>query len=90
MDTLRKIIKSMLLNEFGRSLSTVNNGPISFKDFPGYSVEIYPNGRDGYFAKVSYENNDISTIANFKSQEEANHYARKVVEKHRMKIGNNL
>jgi len=90
MNVLRKIIKHILLKEFGRNAHTINTNPITFKDFQDYEVEIFPNSRDGFLVNISFKGKSISEFANFKSQEEANHYARNIVDNHRVKFMNSF
>ena len=90
MNILRKIIRCILLKEVGRNMYTVNTNPITFQDFQDYEVEIFPNSREGFLVNVFFKGEKISEFANFKSQEEANHHARQIVDNHRVRFMNSF
>ena len=85
--TLRKYVRSIII-EIGRNIHSVHTSPISYKDFQDYDIEIYPTGDSNFIVSISFRGDLISTASNFKYQEEADQFARSVVDTHRVKFMN--
>ena len=90
MVTIRKCIRKIILKEFGRNFQTIDTNPISFKDFQDYEVEIFPTEDNAWLVSIAFRNKPISQFSKFGSQEEANHFARKTVEDHKVSFQNSL
>jgi len=67
-----------------RNIFTVNDEPISWDSLPGYDVEITFGLDDTYSTTVYFEGEKLGYTRTFNNHEEANHYARSVVDKHRI------
>jgi hypothetical protein len=90
MSSIRKFIRKTLLKEFGRNYQTINTNPISYKDFQDYDVEVFPSEDQNWLVSVSFRGKPISRFSRFGSMEEAEHFARKTVEDHKVKFQNSF
>ena len=88
MSNIRKLIREIILQEFGRNYRTINTNPISFKDFQDYDVELFPTENQQWLVSVEFRGKPIANFSRFASQEEANHFARTTVEKHKVSFQN--
>jgi hypothetical protein len=79
-----RLIRALVREEIGRNFHTVNNDPYSFLDYSDYEVDIIPMSPSGYLLSVSYNNYKLGNQHRFPSRQEAELYARKIVEKHRL------
>ena len=86
----KKYLRSLIREELGRNYHTLDNSPYSYSEHPDYDVEIYATPPDNYLLDVRYNDQKLGHNIKFNTREEAEHYARQVVEKHRLKIANNL
>ena len=66
-------------------MHTLNTEPFTFDDFEGYDVDITANVNDGYMLTVKYEGEKVSPSSVYGNYEEANHQARMIIDKHRVK-----
>jgi hypothetical protein len=67
-----------------RNIFTVDDEPISWDSLPGYDVEITYGLDDTYTVDVFFKDKKLGYSRQFNNNEEANHYARSVVDKHRI------
>ena len=88
MTPLKKFIRKIILKEFGRNYQTINTNPISYKDFQDYEVEVFPSEDQKWLVSVSFRGKPLSRLSRFGSMEEAEHFARKTVETHKVKFQN--
>jgi len=80
LDLLKKFIKE----EIGRNYHTLDNDPVTWDRFVDYNIESYPNENGQYTVDISYKGKKLTPTARFNNETEANHYARMVVDKHRV------
>ena len=76
-----------------RSMQSMDTDPFSYEDIPGVNVEMYPTGDGKYHVKVhaEFDSKLSSPLMAFNNEEEANHHARKYVEKiHRTAMARGL
>ena len=81
IDDLKKFIRE----ELGRNLHTVNAGPITFEDLPGYDVQIDGFVGNGFNLTVFYYEEKIFPTTRFNNHEEAVSFSRQVIDKDRVK-----
>ena len=84
METLRKIVRALIVEEIGRSYHTVNNMPYDFTSFKDYEIEINPTGSGNYLLAVFFRGKKITASASFQNYEDALHRSRMIVDKHRV------
>ena len=70
-----------------RNIFTLDDSPYTWSDMPGYDIEISPNVNGQYSLTVYYEGEKLAYTLQFNDYEEANHHARMIVDKHRIKNG---
>ena len=69
-----------------RSLSrTMDTEPFTFEDYEGYDINIAADVHHGYALTVTYNEEKISPMSVYQDYEEANHQARMIIDKHRVK-----
>ena len=85
VDLLKEMVRELLLSEeIGRNFHTVYTDPISYSDFVGYDVESTATLDGKYILNVYFEDKKLIPTRTYNTKEEADLYARKVVEKHRL------
>ena len=77
---LRKIIRE----EVGRNLHSDKTAPFNFTQYKGYEVEVAGGLQFGWSVSVKFQGKPISNIAVLPTEEEANHHARMLIDKHRI------
>ncbi len=86
-EVLKSLVREMIIREeIGRNFHTLNGGPISYQEFIGYDVETIPTKDGTYILNVYFENKKLVPTRTYSTKEEAELYARSVVEKHRLSI----
>ena len=83
-----KLLKDFIREEIGRNYHTVDPDPITWDSFQDYEIECYPTEKGHYTVSISFKGKQLSPTANFKNETEAKHYARMVVDKHRVSAMN--
>tara|TARA_Y100000034_G_scaffold119801_1_gene161944 strand:- start:501 stop:767 length:267 start_codon:yes stop_codon:yes gene_type:complete len=78
---LRKFIRE----EIGRNYHTLSDTSYTFEDFQDYNIEIDGSTEGGFYLTVFYKNDKIFPTSMFRSNEDAHHHARMVVDKDRVK-----
>jgi len=68
-----------------RNIFTLDDSPITWDNLPGYSVDISPNVNGEYSLSIYFERKKLGYTRQFPSYEEAQHHARMVVDKHRVR-----
>ena len=82
---LRSYVREIIIREeIGRNFHTIDGGPISYQEFVGYDVETIPTKDGTYILNVYFENKKLVPTRTYNTKEEAELYARTVVEKHRL------
>ena len=84
IERVRRIIRE----EIGRNYHTVNNDPNTWESFQDYEIESYPQENGEYTISVSYKGQPLVKTARFKNETECKHFARMVVDKHRVFVMN--
>jgi hypothetical protein len=81
--TLRKYIRSILSEELGRNLQTIEPDVMDWRDLPGSHVEVSPDpARGGYFVNVKSDDPDIKDeVRYFSDETSANFWARDAAER---------
>ena len=81
-----KLLKKIINEEIGRNFKTNGNDnkPFNFKNYEGYDVEITGMPNVGWWVEISYNKKPIGEISRFSTEEEANHFARMVIDKDRI------
>ena len=86
-EVLKSLVREIIIREeIGRNFHTINGGPISYQEFIGYDVETIPTKDGTYILNVYFENKKLVPTRTYNTKEEAELYARSVVEKHRLSI----
>lgn len=83
-----KLLEAFIREEIGRNYHTVNPDPITWDKFQDYEIECFPTGNGNYTVTVFFKGEQLSPTSNFKSESEANHFARMIVDKHRVNVMN--
>ena len=83
-EDLKSFVREIIREEIGRNFHTINGGPISYQEFVGYDVETIPTKDGKYILNVYFENKKLIPTRTYNTKEEAELYARSVVEKHRL------
>jgi len=90
-DTNYKLLRQFIREEAARiggagsrNIATVDPTPITWDKLPGYDVEISPKVDEGYSLTVYYQGKKLGYSKEFNDYDEAMHYARMVVDKHRI------
>jgi len=68
-----------------RNIFTMGDSAITWDTLPGYNVDIAPNVNGEYTLTVSHEGKKLGHSMQFTDYEEANHHARMIVDKHRVR-----
>ena len=87
---LRKYIREQAARIGGlgsRNVFTVDDSPYTWDSTPGYSVDISPNVNGEYTLTIYYQGKKLSHTLQFNDYDEANHHARMIIDKHRVKDG---
>lgn len=79
-----QVARSDLLGASG-GMHTLNTAPFMFDDFEGYDIDITADVNDGYMLTVRYEGEKLSPSSMYRNYEEANHQARMIIDRHRVK-----
>lgn len=85
MKITKNRLRQIIREEVGRNLQSDKTKPFNFKDYNGYEVEVVGGLEFGWTVSVKYNGEDVANITNIPTEEEANHYARMVVDKDRIK-----
>ena len=81
---LRLIIKRIIRESVGRNLQSVSNDPISYDVAYGFDVDVYyDTNMNKWICTVEKDGKIIHGEKHFNTEVDANHYARKVVEKYK-------
>tara|TARA_A100001037_G_C14881495_1_gene514178 strand:- start:313 stop:606 length:294 start_codon:yes stop_codon:yes gene_type:complete len=70
-----------------RNVFTHDDSPYTWEDLPGYDVDISPNVNGRYSLTVFFNGKQLTPSLQFNDYEEANHKGRMIVDKHRVKSG---
>ena len=81
---LKSFVREVMREEIGRNYHTINGGPISYQEFVGYDVETTPVTDGTFILNIYFENKKLIPTRTYNTKEEADLYARSVVEKHRL------
>ena len=87
-DLLRRFIREEAARIGGlgsRNIASLDPTPITFDELPGYDVEISPQVDTGYSLTVYHDGKKLGYTREFNDYDEANHHARMVIDKHRVK-----
>ena len=84
LNELRRLIRSVLVEEIGRNFHTINTDPISYKDFAGYEVDVIATVDGAYILSIFYDGKKMSPTRKYNTKEEAELAARQAVERHRL------
>ena len=85
LDLIREMVREIMISEeIGRNFHTIHTDPISYSDFVGYDVESTPTLDGKYVLNVYFNDEKLIPTRTYNTKEEADLYARKVVEKHRL------
>lgn len=84
MKITRSKIRDLILEEIGRNYHTVNNDPHLWDSFQDYQIEYYPLETGQFMVDVSFKGEKIAPSARKNTEAECKHYARMIVDKHRI------
>lgn len=70
-----------------RNIFSLDDSPYTWDSTPGYDIDISPNVNGEYTLTIYYQGKKLSHSLQFNDYEEANHHARMIVDKHRVKNG---
>lgn len=79
-----------ILLELGKNLRTINNKPLTFEFSKDYNIDIAGSDEIGYYVEVSYKEQKINQTKHFSNREEANLFARQLIEKHKTTQQNSI
>lgn len=79
-----RLLEAFVKEEIGRNFHTVDPMPNTWEDFQDYQVECFPTETGDYTVDVSFQGKKLIPTARFKNDTEARHFARMVVDKHRV------
>ena len=80
-----KQLRKFIREEIGRNFHTLDNMSYTFEDFQDYNIEIDGSTDGGFYLTIYYKELKIFPTSMFKSNEDAHHHARMVVDKDRVK-----
>jgi hypothetical protein len=83
------LLEAFIKEEIGRNFHTVDPTPNTWEDFQDYQIECFPTETGAYTVDVSFEGKKLTQTARFQNETEAKHFARMVVDKHRVTAMNN-
>lgn len=80
-DNKLKLLRILIREEIGHNFSTKNNDPVQYHETVPAEVSIYPVD-NGYNVEIKVpQDESLSTYShNFRTKEEADHFARKYVD----------
>ena len=81
---LRRLVRIIISEEIGRNYHTTDKGPISYKDFADYDVDIIMTHDGQYILSVTHDGEKMAPVRKYSSTEEADLAARQMVDKHRL------
>jgi hypothetical protein len=84
MKITRSMIREILLEEIGRNYHTVNNDPHLWDSFQDYQIEYFPLENGQHMVDVSFKGEKLVPTARKNTEAECKHFARMVVDKHRI------
>ena len=90
MNKLQKLISLLIREEIGRNFHTINTHPNTFESFKDYEIIIDPLSNSLYVASVYFKGKKLGQQARFNTHEEAKHYARMIIDSHRVSYMNSL
>ena len=79
----------LFVEEIGRNYHTTSNDPNMWDDFEDFQIEYYPLESGQYAVDISFKNKKLTPTARFNTEPECKHFARMVVDKHRVTAMNN-
>lgn len=82
------LLEDFVREAIGRNYHTVNPDPITWEDFSDYEIECYMTELGDYTVDVSFKGQKLVPTARFANETEAKHFARMVVDKHRVAFMN--
>lgn len=82
------LLKAFIREEIGRNYHTIDNDPNTWESFSDYNIEYYPMENGQYTVDVSFKGEKLVPTARFKSETECKHFARMIVDKHRISAMN--
>lgn len=83
-----KLLEAFIKEEIGRNYHTVNPDPITWSSFQDYEINYYPQENGQYLVDISYEGEKIVPTGRFQNETECKHFARMVIDKHRVSAMN--
>jgi hypothetical protein len=83
-----KLLEAFIKEEIGHNYHTVDTMPNTWADFQDYNIECFPTETGAYTVDVEYKGKKLSPTARFPNETEAKHFARMVVDKHRVNAMN--
>ncbi len=90
MNRIRKLISLLIREELGRNFHTVNTSPNTFESFKDYEIIIDPLSDSLYVVSVYFKGKKLGQQSRFNNHEEAKHYARMIIDRHRVSYMNSL
>lgn len=85
-----KLLEAFIREEIGRNYHTVDTDPNTWENFQDYTVECFPTETGDYTVDVWYKGKKLSPTARFPNDTEARHFARMLVDKHRVTAMNSF
>ena len=79
-----KLLKDFIKEEISRNYHTTSNDPNMWDDFEDFQIEYYPLESGQYAVDISFKNEKLTPTARFNNEAECKHFARMVVDKHRV------
>jgi len=79
------LLRKFIREQFMRNSYTLDDSPNTFKDFEDYDVELSPNVNRSYTLTIYYKGKKLGYSTEHNDYEEGNHYARMIIDKHRVK-----
>lgn len=83
-----RLLEAFIKEEIGRNYHTVDPMPNTWEDFQDYEIECFPTETGTYTVDITFQGKKLSSTARFPNETEAKHFARMIVDKHRVNAMN--
>lgn len=78
------LLKAFIKEEIGRNYHTLHNDPHTWDSFQDYEITYAPTGSGKYSVSISFKGEELVPTSEFKNETECKHFARMIVDKHRV------
>lgn len=83
-----RLLKAFIKEEIGRNYHTLDPDPITWDSFRDYEINYYPQENGQYLVDIFFKDKKITPTGRFNNETECKHFARMVIDQHRVSYMN--